>query len=41
MWNIDGSNGKSIKNSGQKDDKVMINNFEAAHRLLNCGAQSL
>jgi len=27
--------------AGLKDDKVMINNFEAGHRLLNAGAGNL
>ena len=39
MWNIDGgTNDLNISRAGCKDDNVMINNFEAAHRLLNCGS---
>ena len=42
MWNIDGGmKDLNISKAGSKDDNVMINNFEAAHRLLNCGAVSL
>lgn len=40
MWkniNLD----KSFVRSIQKDELVMINNFDAAHRLLNHGAKSL
>jgi DNA polymerase III delta prime subunit len=33
MWNANPEDIK--KNAGVKDDKVMINNFEAASRLLN------
>jgi hypothetical protein len=36
MWNSHGSSDMH-KQGGTKDDKVMINNFEAAHRLLNMG----
>ena len=39
MWNNQGD--KGVLNSGCKDDKVMINDFEAAFRLLNGGAVPL
>jgi len=37
MWNVQSQDGKSdmLSKIGTKDDKVMINNFEAAFRLLN------
>lgn len=33
LWNVHGS--QAFSAVGMKDDKVMINNFEAAYRLLN------
>ena len=42
MWNQQATNGnKKFETTVCKDDKVMINNFDAAHRLLNHGAVSL
>ncbi len=43
MWNNQASQGnnKTFSTAGCKDDKVMINNYDAAHRLLNHGAVSL
>ena len=40
MWNAHGTN-LHEQIGGTKDDKVMINNFEAAHRLLNMGQNNL
>ena len=37
----DSSAAKSFMTASKKDEKVMINNFEAAYRLLNHGAQNL
>ena len=41
MWNNQYSSGKELTTSICKDDKVMINNFESAHRLLNHGVENL
>ena len=41
MWKNQYSSGKELTTSVCKDDKVMINNFESAHRLLNHGGVSL
>lgn len=35
MWNQPGDSKLTNNIAAQKDDKVMINNFEAAHRILN------
>ncbi len=41
MWNNQASSGKELNTSVCKDDSVMINNYDAAHRLLNHGNVSL
>ena len=38
MWKNQHVNfGKDFLNAVSKDEKVMINNFDAASKLLNCG----
>jgi replication factor C subunit 1 len=42
MWKNQHKNfGKSFLAGISKDESVMINNFDAAHRLLNCGEKPL
>lgn len=42
MWNIEGGKDNlNLTRVGIKDENVMINNFEAAHRLLNSGGDNL
>ena len=42
MWNNQAATGnKSLLSTVSKDGKVMLNNFEAASRLLNHGANPL
>lgn len=38
MW---GNSSTDIKSRVSKDEAVMINNFDAAHKLLNCGEKPL
>lgn len=42
MWNTSSATGsKSLLNTISKDGKVMINNWDAAYKLLNDGAEPL